>query len=85
MSEPLKSHIRELVEEYKTIYRSLTPEQRWEADVKRAYKIITYFMETKNLSPQSEDAHREWLLANFEKEYVQEAILRYFDTPVGVI
>lgn len=74
------SHIDELVMEYITGYRSLTPEQRWEADVKRAYKIIAYFVETDNLSSQLEDTHREWLMENFEKEYVQEAITRYFNT-----
>jgi hypothetical protein len=79
MEEGANAFCQRVADEYRERYRKLTPQQKWEADVRRACRIIEYFTGTEQVSPRAEEEYRRWLAKNCDKEYVREAISRVFD------
>lgn len=79
MKENANDFIKELIAEMNEYHRRLTPEQKKEVDVQRAYHIIRGIGFADNVPPRIAEIYRAWLIENFEREHVQEAMERLFN------
>jgi hypothetical protein len=79
MEEHTNNFIQGLIAERIEYYHRLPPEQRKEADVQRAYRVIAAFANSEPVCPELLNSYRGWLAENYDRDYIKEAISRFFD------
>lgn len=77
--------IGEIIGEYRSAYENLSPEERFEADVQRAFKLIDLGMNTESLSPELRLRFAEWFAESADYDYVGEAFWRYINQEQEVL
>lgn len=71
--------LEDVLKEYKAAYNALSPEDKMEADVQRALKMINYVM---SADPLPEEVHARfvaWFMQTGDDKHVEEAFGRYLD------
>lgn len=71
--------IRDIIEEYKAAYNALSPDAKWEADVRRALALINLCVDQESLSDELQLRFAGWFMEHAECDYVEEAFCRYLD------
>lgn len=79
MKENANDFIDELIEACGRHYLTLTPEQKKEADIRRACRIIETIGSAPAVPTEVWEKYWAWLAENIEKPHVRVAMERLFD------
>lgn len=75
-----RDFVGEIVDEYMAVYNTLDPQQKMEADIQRAFRLITLCADAGPLSPEGHLRFADWFIQCGDMKYVEEAFSRYLDS-----